>query len=246
MIKHLIGFGLGSFFILNAAAGAMAEGNSRGEPQALAATTQPADAQAERAVHAGIQIRDPHADRHLIDLTNHYTLALSEDATGAFGYTLDALPKGVQQLGNVQYDLRGIVQVSSQQFVIGGHNFPEAVKGITVGLKCQSLHFLHASRWTEDNGKKIGKYVIHYANGDLREVPIVFGADLRDWRPVHDAGAQANGLATAWHGHDNAGNDVVLFSTVWANPLPDVEVASIDMVSAMADAAPFLVAVTAQ
>ena len=74
-------------------------------------TTRPAKAQ-----HPRIQPRDAKADPHLIDLTNYYTLALTEDPSGAFGYTLDALPRGVQQIGNVQYDLRGIVQVSGQQF----------------------------------------------------------------------------------------------------------------------------------
>jgi hypothetical protein len=88
--------------------------------------------------------------------------------------------------------------------------------------------------------------VIHYANGQAREVPIVFGVDLRDWRPMHDRGAAAGGPVPAWQGHHNAGNEVVLFETTWANPLPLVEISSIDLISAKTDAAPFLVAVTAQ
>jgi len=137
------------------------------------------------------------------------------------------------------------VQVSGQQFG-GAKKIPEAVKGIPVGLKCRRIAFIHASRWTEDNGTKIGSYVIHYVNGQTQEVPIVFGVDLRDWRPKHDPDAGANGPAAAWHGHDNAGNDVVLFETTWTNPQPAFEVATIDVVSAMTNAAPFLVAVTAQ
>jgi hypothetical protein len=142
--------------------------------------------------------------------------------------------------------LRGVVQVSGQPFVDGRKKFPEAVKGIPVGLKCRKLVFLHSSRWTEDNGTKIGSYVIHYANGQTWEVPIVFGVDLRDWRPMHDPGAGDGGPAAAWQGHDKAGNEVVLFETAWANPLPLVEISSIDLASAMTTAAPFLVAVTAQ
>ena len=85
----------------------------------------------------------------------------------------------------------------------------------------------------------------------LRERPRARGPD-RLWRrparleTMHDPGAVADGPAVAWHGHDKAGNDEVLFETTWANPLPLVEIASIDLVSAMTDAAPFLVAVTAQ
>lgn len=238
MAKHLNGIGFGLFVMFQAAgfAGAAAD---RGDQPGAASTTQPA-----KPVHAGIQLRDPMADRHLIDLTNYYTLALTEDASGALGYTLDALPTGVKQLGTVQYDLRGVVQVSSQQFAGTGKKFPEAVKGIPVGLKCHKLCFLHASRWDEDNRTKIGSYMVHYANGRTWEVPIIYGVDLCDWRSIHDAGA--DGPVPAWQGHDNAGNEMGLFETAWTNPLPLEEIASIDMVSAMTNAAPFLVAVTAQ
>jgi hypothetical protein len=37
-----------------------------------------------------------------------------------------------------------------------------------------------------------------------------------------------------------------LFRTSWENPLPDVTITSIDYVSAMGQAAPFLVAITAE
>jgi hypothetical protein len=239
MLKQLIATGLGVFFILQYARLCVADANTP-------ATTQPAKADLAVANHPGIEARDPKVDRRLIDLTGYYTLALTEDASGVFGYTLGALPRGVQQLGNVRYDLRGIVQVSSQEFVSDGKKFPKAVKGIPVGLKCQSLSFLHASRWTEVNGRRIGSYVIHYSNGQSRKVPIIFGVDLRDWRPQHDPGAQGNGPIAAWRAQDDAGRDVVLFATAWTNPLPDVQISSIDVVSTMTNAAPFLVAVTAE
>ena len=240
MVKHLNGVGLGLFVMFQATSLAVAAADRADQPVG-APTTQPA-----RSVHAGIQLRDPKADRHLIDLTNYYTLALTEDASGALGYTLDALPTGVKQLGTVQYDLRGVVQVSGQPFVDGRKNFPEAVKGVPVGLKCRKLCFLHASRWGEDNGKKIGSYMIHYANGRTWEVPIIYGVDMCDWRSIHDADAGADGPIPAWQGHDNAGNEMGLFETAWVNPLPLEEISSIDLVSAMTTAAPFLVAVTAQ
>jgi hypothetical protein len=37
-----------------------------------------------------------------------------------------------------------------------------------------------------------------------------------------------------------------LFKTSWVNPFPDEEITSIDYVSAMSDAAPFLIAITAE
>lgn len=219
------------------------------QPDSPAPTTQTAgpNANHEPGKVAGLMPRDPKADPKLIDLSKAYTLSLDEDASGVYGYTLKSLPRGLQKLGTTQYDLRGVVQVSSQEFAGRHQTFPEAVKGIRMGLKCHTLNFLHASRWTEQNGVTIGRYVIHYANGETREAPIIFGVDLRDWRPGWDPGAAGApaGPTVAWQAKD-AGEDVVLFVKQWANPLPDVEVESIDMVSSMTTAAPFLVAVTAQ
>jgi len=96
--------------------------------------------------------------------------------------------------------------------------------------------------------------VIHYVNGDKEEIPIRFGIDLRDWTPHHDPGApavpgaQPNGPTVGWIGKDKdkPAIDYVLFEKQWSNPHPDLEIVSIDLVSAMTNAAPFLVAVTAQ
>lgn len=223
------------------------QANIQGDGRDETPSTQPAQENVDHEPGRvlGVLPRDPKADKTSIDLTKYYTLGLDEDASGVYGYTLSALPKGLQKLGNAQYDLRGIVQVSGKVFAARNKVFPPAVKGIKLGLKCHTLSFLHASRWTEQNGVQIGSYVIHYANGQTREIPIIFGVDLRDWLPSWDPGAAANGPPVGWQGRD--GNlDILLFEKQWPNPLPDVEISSIDMVSSMTQAAPFLVAVTAQ
>lgn len=252
MFARLLTTGLASVLVLGAAAfmvpdDAGKKATVHGDGHEDSPSTQPAteNINHEPGKVLGRLPRDPKADRTSIDLTKHYTLGLDEDASGVYGYTLSALPKGIQKLANAQYDLRGIVQVSGKVFAARNKVFPEAVKGIKVGLKCHTLCFLHASRWTETNGTQIGSYVIHYANGQSREIPLIFGVDLRDWLPNWDAGAAAIGPPVGWHGRD--GNlDIVLFEKQWPNPLPDIEISSIDMVSSMTGAAPFLVAVTAQ
>jgi hypothetical protein len=202
----------------------------------------------------GIVGRDRAADAKLIDLTNYYTLALNEDASGNFGYILSSLPKGVQRIGNTDYDLRGVVQVSGQQFVTAKKEFPETVKGIRVRLKCEKLFFFGATRWSEDKGVQIGTYVIHYVNGDKEEIPIRYGMDVRDWMTRRDpatrpaANARPPVPTAAWTGadKDKAGVEYSLFEKRWTNPHPELEIVSIDLVSSMTNAAPFLVAVTAQ
>jgi hypothetical protein len=57
-------------------------------------------------------------------------------------------------------------------------------------------------------------------------------------------------MQLAWTGSSAAATasktQVRLFRWTWSNPLPDLEIASIDFVSALNGCAPFLVAVTAE
>ena len=54
----------------------------------------------------------------------------------------------------------------------------------------------------------------------------------------------------AWSGQNSLskqrGRTIQLFKSTWKNPRPDVEIISLDFVSEMQDAAPFLVAVTGE
>jgi len=218
------------------------------------AQTLPARTSHEPGKTPGIAARDAGADAKLIDLTNYYTLALNEDASGNFGYTLSSLPRGVQRIGNIDYDLRGVVQVSGQQLVTAKRDFPETVKGMRVRLKCQKLCFLGATQWSEDRGVQIGTYVVHYINGDKEEIPIRYGMDVRDWftrrnpatRPAANARPPVPAAIWTSADKDKAGVEYSLFEKRWTNPNPDLEIVSIDLVSAMTNAAPFLVAITAQ
>jgi hypothetical protein len=55
----------------------------------------------------------------------------------------------------------------------------------------------------------------------------------------------AKGSIVAWTGTNSLGQ-VRLFQTSWENPLPEVEVESIDLVSAMSFYPAFLVAITVE
>jgi hypothetical protein len=219
MLIHWVSVGLGcSLFIAGNSMALRAADPGRGAARSpgLPDTTRPAGADGEVVGDApariqGIPLRDPKADAKLTDLTSFYMLALTEDASGAYGYTLAKLPQGIQKLGNVEYDLRGVVQVSSQQFVLANRAFPVEVKGIKVAQKFHMLRFLHASRWTEPNGATIGKYVIHYADGQIKEVPFRFGLELRDWRPMHDPEPKLDGPVAAWRGQDDRGLETLLW-----------------------------------
>jgi hypothetical protein len=196
-----------------------------------------------------IPARASDAGDHLLDLTGYYHGGLTETwhAGGLSNNTLANLPSGIQTFGGVEFDVRGIVQLSGQAAARTlSVRFPTAIEGIAVGQPARRVHFLHAAGWSSPLGTVIGRYVAHYADGRTREIPIVYGEDVRDWW------TQPNevGLGTAepvWSGPNtvsSSGPTVALYMTTWLNPLPDLAIESIDYHSAMEEAAPFLVAIT--
>jgi hypothetical protein len=97
-----------------------------------------------------IPVRDPKANARLVDLTGKYNALLSEqwhpDASGlpSGANHLGSLPQGIQKLGGVDFDVRGVIQLTGTQAEFAGAAFPEAQTGIKVGRKCKRLQFLHA------------------------------------------------------------------------------------------------------
>jgi hypothetical protein len=201
---------------------------------------------APEPVRLRIPARDPQASRSLIDLTPHYNAALSEnwmDPRDARDH-LGALPTGVQRLAGSEFDIRGLIQVEREC-----RKHPPRIDGIVVGQACQRLHFLHAARNAAliEDGLEIGRYVIHFATGERREIPLVLGQDLVDW---HIQPRATEAYVTAWAGENPKSRgmrkQIRLFKTTWQNPMPAVEVRSVDFVATCSGPCPFLVALTAE
>jgi hypothetical protein len=190
----------------------------------------------------------------LLDLTLQYNALLSETWHGSdrsYGNDLAALPTGVQTLGGIQFDIRGIVQLRSKS--ASSTNYPAEVKGIRVRQKCQKLHFLHAAGFgtVADEGQQIGSYMVHLATNRMRlEIPIIYGESVRNWHTLAGEPEASKELKVVWTGDNavsrKAGTKIRLFVTTWDNLLPAVEIESIDFVSSMANPAPFLIAITAE
>jgi serine/threonine protein kinase len=192
--------------------------------------------------------RTPEAGRNLIDLGDHYNAALDVNWNDPFSKDnhLGELPFGVQTLAGTSFEVRGLVQVEQ-----GSRKFPDRIEGIVVGQKCHRLHFLHAAGNAAliQDGTEIGCYVVHLANGDQHRIPIVLGQDVLDWWKQPRPGLS---LVVAWEG-DNPksrqradGRKIRLFKSTWENPSPEVEVRTLDFLSARPGPAPFLVALTAE
>ena len=102
------------------------------------------------------------------------------------------------------------------------------------------------------DGVQVGSYVLHYADGERRELPIVYGRDLANWWfwGIPKSSIESGGAVAAWVGQKpeaaKNGAGICLYKSTRENPRPDVELVSIDFVSSMSFAAPFLVALTVE
>ncbi len=203
-----------------------------------------------------IPARDSKADARLVDLTGKYNALLTEqwhpDAQGIpeGANHLGSLPRGIQKLGGINFDVRGVIQLTGSQAELAGAAFPEAQTGIKIGRKCKRLSFLQAAGWQAESGKVIGKYVLHYAGGEKATLDIVYGTDALDWWKTAAEAKPPQSAAVAWTGSNPAteglGSSLWLFKRAYDNPKPDLTIETLDFISTKAEAAPFLVALTVE
>ncbi len=195
--------------------------------------------------------RDTNATFRQINLVNYYNAMLTQSWHGGTGNNLAALPTGLQTFGGVLFDVRGIVQLGSKAQSV--KKFPSEVKGIKIHQRCKALNFLHAVAMGSeaDDGKIVGSYIVHYATNHTRaDIPINYGDDVRDWHVLPKEKPAEDTNALAWSGTNAGANvsirSVRLFQMKWTNVTPDIQIESIDFISAMGTAAPFLVAITTE
>lgn len=199
-------------------------------------------------------VRSPEAKANLLDLSPYYNASLEQTwlpmKDVGRSNDLAQLPSGLQKFAGVQFDVRGIVQLSGSALESLGGVFPKKISGIPVNRKTASVHFLHGAAWDALYGTLIGKYQVNYANGETREVKIVFGRNVRDWWFPRTQPQLTMEAAVAWQNENPAsrqlGMAVRIYKFTWSNPLPEEEIKSIDFISMMEKPAPFLLAITAQ
>ncbi len=204
--------------------------------------------------------RDPRARPELIDLSPHYNALLTEGwlppltAERIRDSSLSSLPRGLQSFAETEFDVRGLIQLSSTVLEKLGGKFPAEVKGIALGRRCRRLFFLHGTTGQIEapnlaEGEYLGSYVLHYANRCQLVVPIIYGQEMRqlyaDPTPLI-----LQHRALAWVGTNAQAQtlkkSLFLYKLAWDNPLPDLEITSLDFKSAMGSFGPFLIALTVE
>ena len=196
-----------------------------------------------------IPARSPGTQPAQLDLTDCYNVALNEpwqplDWVHDAGWGLATLTPGLQTVGGINFDIRGIVQL--RRASPDCELFPLQVR-IPTDSSFSRLHALHGTRWTVREGLPIAAFVLHYADGTEAELPVFYGLHVQD-TPAEghsDSAEAAVGVTAPQAGKAHTGQPR-LFKTTFLNPHPERAVHHIEYVSKLTQSAPFLVALTVE
>lgn len=118
--------------------------------------------------------------------------------------------------------------------------FPARAEGIVVGAKAARLYFLHAAGWSAPEGTVTHRYVVHYADGGVTEIPVRLGQEIEGWwKPKPIPGAKI-----AAESSNSLCDHIGMYVQAWDNPAPQREIKGIDIVSAEGRVVPAVVAIT--
>ncbi len=166
----------------------------------------------------------------LIELTNYYSCSLTNAVNMVrlkiHPNNLEEFPSGEGEFGGVLFAVRGMIQL--------GGAYARECRGISIGTRARALHILHGTSGLKDDGTEMARLVIHYADGEESQLPILYGEHARDWWAWKE-GEDPNvgpGSELAWTGSNrfaktrNVG--LRIYRSTFLNPLPDKVIETID------------------
>jgi len=200
-----------------------------------------------KPLHA-IDARQLPDENQYVDLGSFYNFVLSEEIHGKPGNTIP-LQSGINDYNGIKFDVRGIIQLASNVSYEKSHiHYPEKITGIPVNHFADTLCFLHSSAWESQKGTDVAEIVIHYANNQERRITIKNQIDVEDWWFHPQNSIFPSNAEIAWEGSNNRVKDLgfmlKLYRYAWINPMPEVEIATIDLISSMNDTGYMLYGIT--
>lgn len=178
---------------------------------------------------------NPEQESQPIDLSNFYGKVPGTEGDNWFTHPdWKIVPKGLQTFDGILFDVSGTVLLKSQNMP----QLKEAVRSIPVKRKCSYIHLLHGIGYSDEDGTVVANLEVHYANGEKRQMPIAYGAHVRNWwkekgEKVSEVSDPDSGVAWSGQGEypppDRA--SVRLFRSTFANPMPTEAIDHIDFVS---------------
>jgi hypothetical protein len=116
----------------------------------------------------------------------------------------------------------------------------DVIRNIAINHKGEKIDFLHGAVGQAALDTVIGTYVLHYANGQTKTIPLIYGRNTGN-SFGGQAGEVLTDAAIAW-----SDETVRVFKYTVNNPLPGVVIKTLDFVSKNAPPAPFLIAMTVE
>ncbi len=195
-----------------------------------------------RLLKLGISPRLPRTPDHLLDLSPYYNMGLNKSlkSDGSLpGNNMAQLTAGIHRIGDVDYDIRGIVQLAWRGPVQRGWEqyesrpWPSQIL-VPVDTFASKIHFLHAARYaqnTQASETPFAAYTMDLADGTRVNQPVRVGYDLWDWH-IDSVRTNMTAPKAVWTGQNRVSNlssnrVIALFQTTWINPKPQVKVAAI-------------------
>jgi len=191
--------------------------------------------------------RDPAAGVRLLDLTRFYNGSLTNGWQGFPGNHLKGLRAGIHEFDGVRFDVRGVIQLRGTEVPA---DFPAQSSGIPVHQKCSKIHFLHAVSFGYLVDTVQASYRMDYSDKTEQEFRLVYGRHFADWWHPSRQTAAPSMATVAWTGENEAskayGQVTSLYHTIWENPSPNTEIATItfDAGTKTFLSGPFVVAIT--
>jgi hypothetical protein len=195
-----------------------------------------------------INKRELPENKKYINLGAYYNFAINEEIHGKPDNIIP-VPPGISDYNGVKFDVRGIIQLASRISFEKSHiRYPEKITGIAVNTSAQKLCFLHSSAWESAKGTKVAEIVVHYANNQSRSIQIKSREEVEDWWFHTENSIFPANAELAWEGSNdrikNIGFVLKLYHFTWENPLPEIEITSIDLISSMNDTGYMLYGIT--
>ena len=193
----------------------------------------------------------PLAGEKTISLKPFLNATLGDSVDEFKGNNLAELSAGIHTFGGVSFDVPGRIQLAGGEGTSPNRRFPTRVE-IPVSFKCSRLHLLQGADNVGNPGDKVAWLVLHYQNGTQARMDIIDGQNILDfWGPTYNTSSYdryTTSLDTelAWIGSNpeikkqSPEFSLRLYRTTFINPHPELEITSIDYVSALSGASPFL------
>src|SRR2546421_8159080 len=130
------------------------------------------------------------------------------------------IPQGTQVCDNVTFICTGALRIAGLQAARDGNRYPGAVLGVPVDRRGTRLHLLQAAENAAEmiEGEAYARLVLHYANGEIRKLDLLFGIHGDDWfqneADPNDVVADPNSKPAWIHRRKGDGKIIRIYHTI--------------------------------